>query len=73
MLTLRNNVLFVESVTNSSVHTDGDGDVNSASNSATASMTRDELIGVVARASTLLTLPGWQDPLAQQMAAFIDE
>ena len=73
MLTLRNNVLFVESVTNPSVHTAGDGDVNSASNSATASMTRDELIGVVARVSSLLTLPGWQNTEAQELAALIDQ
>ena len=65
LLMLRNNVLFVESVTNPSDHAD--------STSATASMTRDELIGVVARVSSLLTLPGWQNTEAQQLAALIDE
>jgi len=65
LLMLRNNVLFVESVTNPSDHADSTG--------ATASMTRDELIGVVARVSSLLTLPGWQNTEAQELAALIDQ
>jgi len=62
-LSLRNNVLFIEPVI----------DPSSTKDLVTASMTREELIGVIARVSSLLTLPGWQKPEAQQLAALIDQ
>lgn len=61
-LSLRNNVLFIEPMI----------DPSSTKDMVTASMTREELIGVIARVSSLLTLPGWQKPEAQQLAGLID-
>ena len=62
LLTLRNNVLFIDDITQRNEQTD----------KPDASMTREELIAVVAHVTSLTALSGWQQPGAQTLASLIE-
>ena len=63
LLTLRNNVLFIDDITQRNEQTD----------KPDANMTREELIAVVAHVTSLTALPGWQQPGAQTLASLIED
>jgi alkyl sulfatase BDS1-like metallo-beta-lactamase superfamily hydrolase len=62
LLTLRNNVLFIDDITQRNEQTD----------KPDANMTREELIAVVSHVSSLTALPGWHQTGAQTLASLID-
>ena len=63
LLSLRNNVLFIDDITQRNEQTD----------KPDASMTREELIAVVAHVTSLAAMPGWQQPDGQTLASLIED